>query len=340
MKSGRFILGEKVSEFETEFANFCNAKYALGVGNGLDALFISLVAMGIGKGDEVIVPSNTYIATWIAVSRTGAIPVPAEPYRDTFNINPEEIFSHITERTKAIVPVDLYGQPCEIDKINNIASKHNIKILVDAAQSHGAQYSNKKVGSLSDVTAFSFYPTKNLGAFGDGGAIVTDDLELINKAAMLRNYGTVEKYNSEMIGINSRLDELQAAFLKVKLKHLETLNKNRQKNAKTYMEEIHNKFIELPVVAQRAIPVWHQFVIRTSYRDKLRRYLIQNSIDTIVHYPIPPHLQNAYQFLGYKRGSYPIAEKLAEEVLSIPIDPFLQNEELDYICKILNKFNI
>ena len=338
MNSGYFILGKQVSSFEKEFARYCNSDYAIGVGNGLDAIYLSLIALGIGPDDEVLVPSNTYIATWIAVSRTGATPVPVEPLYGTFNINPEEIVKKISKKTKAIIPVDLFGQPCRYDEINKVSAEYVIKTVVDAAQSHGASYRDKIVGSLADVTAFSFYPTKNLGAYGDGGAIVSNNSNLINLVTKLRNYGTAEKYNSEYIGINSRLDELQAAFLRVKMKHLNEENKIRQKNASSYLKEINNIHIKLPEIEKFSQPVWHQFVLKSEHRDQLKRYLSTNEIDSIVHYPIPPHMQKAYSFLNFRIGDFPIAEKLANEALSIPIDPYLEEQEINYVIEKLNEF--
>ena len=237
------------------------------------------------------------------------------------------------------MPVDLYGQPCDIDSIMRIASEYDIKVVIDAAQSHGAEFRGKKVGSFADVTAFSFYPTKNLGAFGDGGAIVTNDPDLAQMVAVLRNYGTFEKYNSKYIGVNSRLDEIQAALLKVKLKHLIQINHKKKVIASYYLKSISSVYLQLPHVPSYIEPVWHQFVVKTPYRDKLKEYLNQSSIETIVHYPVPPHLQKAYEWMGLSKGSLPIAEKLSEEILSIPIDPYLNTEELEYIVNILNSFS-
>ncbi len=339
MESGQYILGEQVTNFEKEFANFCGAKYSVAVGNGLDAIYLSLRSLGIKEHDEVMVPSNTYIATWIAVSRTGAIPIPVEPNEDTYNIDPSNIEAKITSKTKAIVPVDLYGQPCEIDSIMKIASEYDLNVIVDAAQSHGAEFRGKKVGSTADITAFSFYPTKNLGAFGDGGAIVTNDYDVAEMVSMLRNYGTFEKYNSKYIGVNSRLDEIQAALLRVKLKHLDKTNTIKKEIAKYYLKNISNKYLQLPYVPTYIDPVWHQFVVKSQYRNKLKEYLHQNSIDTIIHYPIPPHLQKAYEWMAIPKGSLPIAEKLSEEVLSLPIDPYLNTEELEYIVDTITRFH-
>lgn len=339
MTSGYYILGENVQKFEREFASYCHAEHCVSCGNGMDAIFLALKALGIGTGDKVIVPSNTYIATWIAVSRTGAIPVPVEPNPDTHNIDPKLIQDRIGKRTKAVVPVDLYGQPCDIDSIAEIKGKYpSLKIVIDAAQSNGAKYKGKIVGSLADVTAFSFYPTKNLGAIGDGGCITTNEEEIAKNISMFRNYGTFEKYNSRYIGINSRLDELQAAFLRVKLKHLDEMNKLRSKIAGYYLKNINNKALKLPSVPDFAEPSWHLFVIRSKYRDKIKELLISNHIDSIIHYPIPPHLQMAYDHLNLPAGSLPVAEVLANEVLSLPTDPFLNSEEINYLVDVVNKF--
>ena len=339
VESGSYILGGQVINFEREFASFCGAKYSVGVGNGLDAIYLSLRALGIKEHDEVLVPSNTYIATWIAVSRVGAVPIPVEPNEDTFNINPSNIEEKITNKTKAIVPVDLYGQPCEIDSIVKIASEYDLKVVVDAAQSHGAEFRDKKVGSLADVTAFSFYPTKNLGAYGDGGAIVTNNQDIAEMVSMLRNYGTFEKYNSKYIGINSRLDEIQAALLRVKLKHLNEINHIKREIATCYLENISSEYLQLPYVPPSVEPVWHQFVVKSLYRDKLKEYLSKNFVETIIHYPVPPHLQKAYEWMGLRNGSLPIAEKLSQQILSIPIDPYLKTGEVEYIVNALNGFH-
>lgn len=338
MTSGYYILGEQVVNFEREFENFCGVKNCVSVGNGLDAIYLSLRALGIKDNDEVLVPSNTYIATWIAVSRVGSIPIPVEPNEDTFNISPANIVDKITKKTKAIVPVDLYGQPCEIDSIVKIASEYNLKVVIDAAQSHGAEFRGKKVGSFADVTAFSFYPTKNLGAFGDAGAIVTNKQDIADIVSMLRNYGTFEKYNSKYIGVNSRLDEIQAAFLRIKLKNLDIVNRKKREIARYYLKNISNVYLQLPYVPPYIVPVWHQFVVKTPFRDKLKEYLNKSSIETIIHYPVPPHLQKAYEWMGLSKGSLPIAEKLSEQILSIPIDPYLNNDELEYIVNTLNRF--
>ncbi len=340
MNSGNYILGEQVRKFENNFAEYCGSKYCISCGNGLDAIYLILKALNIGPGDEVIVPSNTYIATWIGVSRTGAIPVPVEPDNKTFNIDPSLIEEKISEHTKVILPVDLFGQPCSYDEILTLKNNYpNLKVVVDSAQSHGAKYKNKRVGSIADATAFSFYPTKNIGAIGDAGCITTNDEEIAQKVSMLRNYGTSERYNSKYIGINSRMDEIQAAFLSVKLSHLGDTNTRRSDIARYYLSNISNQKIGLPFVNSYVDPSWYVFVIRSQYRDKLKIYLSENMIDSIVHYPIPPHLQEAYKSLNFSRGSFPIAEKLADELISLPTDPFLTDEEVSYLVNIINKFN-
>lgn len=341
MKSGHYILGENVKKFEEEFASYCHVRYSVSCGNGLDAIFLALKALGIGFGDRVIVPSNTYIATWIAVSRTGAIPVPVEPNPDTYNIDPNRVQEKIDDRTKAILPVDLYGQPCDIDSILELKDNYpSLKIIIDAAQSNGSKYKGKIVGSLADITAFSFYPTKNIGAIGDGGCITTNQKEIAEKISILRNYGSVEKYNSKYIGINSRLDELQAAFLRVKLRHLDETNMLRSRLAERYLQNINNPILKLPFVPDYATPSWHLFVIRSKFRDKLKEYLNDNHIDSLIHYPIPPHLQMAYSDLNLSKRSLPIAETLANEVLSLPTDPFLSDEEVDYLINTIKRFKI
>ncbi|WP_243370777.1 DegT/DnrJ/EryC1/StrS family aminotransferase [Geotalea sp. SG265] len=325
MTSGWYVLGAEVAAFEAEFADYCGVGHCVGVGNGLEALTLVLRAWGIGAGDEVIVPSNTYIATWLAVSHTGAVPVPVEPCGSTYNIDPSRIEAAITHRTKAIVPVHLYGQPADMDAILCIADKYGLKVLEDAAQAHGSTYRGKRAGGLGHAAGFSFYPGKNLGAFGDGGAVTTDDRELADKIRLLRNYGSSVKYVNNATGFNSRLDEMQAAFLRVRLKRLDAWNGKRQLLAAWYLR---NLPISLPQVALPAVPdwaghCWHLFVIRTADRDILQRELAANNIGTLIHYPIPPHLQQAYAPLGHGSSSFPIAEKMAGEVLSLPMWPQL-----------------
>ena len=338
MESGRYILGQEVSEFEKEFANYVGAKACVGLGNGLDALHLSLRALGIGHGDEVIVPSNTYIATWISVSLSGAIPIPVEPDEYTYNINPDLIEAAITSKTKAILPVHLYGQPADTDPIIEIAKKYDLKIIDDAAQAHGAEYKGIRVGNLADITAFSFYPTKNLGAIGDGGAITTNDLELAEKVRILRNYGESKKNVNVVIGFNSRLDELQAAFLRVKLRHLDEFNNKKREIANKYLNEIKNESIKLPKVLSFTNPVWHQFVIRSKRRNDLKNYLYENEINTLIHYPTPPHMQLAYKGFHFDKWNLKIAEKLSNEVLSLPIHWTMEDDQINYVINMINNW--
>jgi len=337
MKSGWFILGTEVKAFEEEFAAFCKAKHCIGVGNGLDALRLILLAYGIGPGDEVIVPAHTYIATWLAVTQVGAIPVPVEPDEATYNIHPALIEAAITKNTKAIMPVHLYGQPADMDSINIIAKKYNLKVIEDAAQAHGALYKNNPTGSLGDAAGFSFYPGKNLGAFGDGGAVVTNDSELAEKIQVLRNYGSRIKYHNDYIGENSRLDELQAAFLRVKLKKLNEWNNRRKQLVSYYKELLNSSALQMPFEPTWAESVWHLFVIRTPKREQVQDSLKQMGIQTMIHYPIPPHLQPAYQFLQLKKGSFPLTEAIHNEVLSLPMGPFLKQNEVSFIAENLNQ---
>ena len=329
MDSGWYVLGQEVENFEHEFAQYCETKHCIGVANGLEALQLTLCAMGIGPGDEVIVPTNTYIATWLAVSHTGATPVPVEPNQKTYNIDPSLIEAAITENTKAIIPVHLYGQPADMDPINTIAVKYEVKVLEDAAQAHGARYKNKRVGGLGNAAGFSFYPGKNLGAFGDGGAVTTNDDDLANKIRILLNYGSKIKYHNEVLGFNSRLDELQAALLRVKLAKLDEWNERRRNVAIHYLSAFkasHDLF--LPFVPEWAEPVWHLFVIRYTKRDLLQKALTKFGIDTMIHYPIPPHLQAAYSQTGYVNGQFPVSEQMANQVLSLPISPQLNRKDL------------
>jgi dTDP-4-amino-4,6-dideoxygalactose transaminase len=336
MESGWYILGKEVEAFEAKFATYCEVEHCISVGNGLDALHLILRAMDIGPGDEVIVPANTYIATWLAVSYAGATPVPVEPDEKTYNINPERIEAAITNRTKAIMPVHLYGQPSDMDEINKIAQQYGIKVIEDAAQAHGARYKNRRTGSLGDAAGFSFYPTKNLGALGDGGAVTTNDPDLADKIRLLRNYGSRIKYSNEFQGFNSRLDELQAAFLNVKLNKLDEWNTYRTQVAKEYLEKLANiSNLALPFVTTWTEPVWHLFVVRHPKRQELERHLNQSGIGTLIHYPVPPHLSNAYMKNRYQIGDFPITEQLSREVLSLPIGPHITNEEVQRVIEIL-----
>ena len=339
LRSGNYILSGEVSAFEEEFAEYCGCRYCIGVGNGLDALQLILRAYDIGAGDEVIVPSNTFIATWLAVSLTGARPVPVEPIESTYNIDPQSIYGAITPNTKAIIAVHLYGQPADMDPINAVAQQFDIKVIEDAAQAHGARYKGNCAGSLANAAGFSFYPGKNLGALGDGGAVTTNDEYLARRVRMLRNYGSQTKYYNELKGLNSRLDELQAAILRIKLKHLDLWNLNRRHLADVYLDRLAGCKLVLPVVPQWAEPVWHLFVIRSKQRDKLKQDIENKGIGTIVHYPVPPHLQLAYAEEGYKCGDFPIAERIHREVLSLPLFPSLGGHELDKIIKIIETCN-
>ncbi len=329
MDSGWFIMGPELEAFEAEFARYCEVKHCIGVGNGLEALHLLLRAYGIGPGDEVIVPSNTFIATWLAVTECGATPVPVEPSIDTHNINPALIASAITSRTRAIIPVHLYGQPADMDPINALAAKHGLFVIEDAAQAHGARYKGRRAGSLGHAAATSFYPGKNLGALGDGGAVLTNDDAIADKVKQLRNYGSNVKYQHDLLGYNSRLDEMQAAFLRVKLTVLDEGNARRREVADQYSKLLANAGIVLPYVPEYAEPVWHLYVIRSKQRDALKAYLEQQGIATVIHYPIPPHLQACYQ--GFRGHVLPIAELLAGEVLSLPMSSTLEEDGIVHV---------
>lgn len=332
MQSGQFILGPEVKAFEEEFAEYCEAKYCVGVGNGLDALHLILRAAGIGKGDEVIVPANTYIATWLAVSYAGARPVPVEPDERTYNIDPKRIEDAISSRTKAIIPVHLYGQPAEMAAINKVAERYGLKVIEDAAQAHGARYRGRRVGALGLAGGFSFYPGKNLGAMGDAGAVVTNDAALAEEIRKLRNYGSEVKYYNPEKGYNSRLDELQAALLRVKLTSLDDWNERRKQVAAAYLQMLEGVAdLTLPYVPANTEAVWHLFVVRTGNRQALQKHLGEAGIGTLIHYPVPAHLQEAYADLGYAPGSFPISEQLASEVVSLPMGPHLSSHDLHQV---------
>lgn len=333
-----YIEGEEDKAFEKAFAEYCDTKYCVGVGNGLDSLFLSLKAMGITEGDEVIVPSNTYIATALAVTYTGATPVFVEPDIRTFNIDPTKIEAAITDKTKAIMPVHLYGQACDMDPIMDIAKKYDLYVLEDCAQAHGAKYNGKVIGSFGNAAGFSFYPGKNLGALGDAGAIVTNNEELAKKVRALGNYGSDYKYHHIYQGNNSRLDELQAAFLAAKLPHLNKVNVERRKIAQKYLDGINNPEINLPFVPEYAEPVWHIFGVRCDRRDELEKFLNDAGISTNKHYPIPMHLQECYENLGFKKGDYPIAEEISKTELSIPMYYGMTDEEVQYVIDKINEF--
>lgn len=333
LDSGWLVLGKEVEAFEQEFASYCGVNHCIGVGNGLEALHLVLRAWDIGKGDEVIVPSNTYIATWLAVSYAGATPVPVEPDPATYNIDPNRIETAITSHTKAIIPVHLYGQPADMDAVMSIADKHGLKVLEDAAQAHGARFKEKRTGGLGHAAGFSFYPVKNLGALGDGGAITTNDQELADRVRVLRNYGSRFKYYNEVKGFNSRLDELQAAFLRAKLPYLDADNARRSEIASLYQEGLTGSAFILPSTLLSINPVWHLYVVRSTNRNIVRQHLESVGIETMIHYPIPPHLQGAYLFMNISKGAYPIAEQTADELLSLPMGPHLTDEEVEFIIR-------
>jgi len=336
VRAGQFILGPEVEAFEREFAAYCGAEHCVGVGNGLDALFLILRASGIGSGDEVLVPANTFIATWLAVSHAGATPVPVEPLEISYNIDPAAIERAINSRTRAIIPVHLYGQPADMDAVKKIAARHGLLVIEDAAQAHGGRYKGNPAGSLGAAAAFSFYPGKNLGALGDGGAVVTSDADLARRIRQLRNYGSEIKYDHQLAGFNSRLDELQAAVLRVKLRHLDDWNARRRSAAAYYLSRLLPARIGLPAVPHFADPAWHLFVIRSERRDALRGALAAKSIETGIHYPVPPHMQPAYAHLEMPAGSLPISERLHAQVLSLPIGPTITQEQLARVVEIIN----
>ena len=338
-KSSWYIDGEEDAQFNKAFAEYCGTKYCVGVGNGLDALMLILKAMDIGEGDEVIVPSNTYIASALAVTYVGARPVFVEPRIETFNIDPDRIEEKITERTKAIMPVHLYGQVCDMDPIMEIAGKYGLKVVEDSAQAHGATYKGKKAGSFGDASGFSFYPGKNLGALGDAGAVVTNNKELYEKVKALGNYGSDYKYHHIYKGHNSRLDEVQAAFLLAKLPYLDMMNDDRRRIADKYLNGIRNDLVILPFVPEDMQPVWHIFGIRSAKRDSLEKWLNEHEIGTNKHYPIPMHLQECYRDLGFSKGDYPIAEEISSSELSIPMYYGMTDDEINYVIDTINAFD-
>ncbi|MGL5023148.1 MAG: DegT/DnrJ/EryC1/StrS family aminotransferase [Cetobacterium sp.] len=337
LRSGWYILGPEVEKFEKEFSSYIGTKYSLGIDNGLNALVLAFRALKIGVEDEVLVQGNTFIASIMGITMNGATPVFIEP--DEFdNIDINLLESKITEKTKAICVVHLYGQTANMEKIIEIAKKYNLYIVEDCAQSHGALFNGKMSGTFGDIACFSFYPGKNLGCFGDGGAITTNSEELYLKIKTLRNYGSSKKYYNDEVGYNARLDELQAGLLRVKLSHLNELTSEREKIATRYLKEIKNIKIELPKIRQGATSVWHLFVIKTDERKRLQKYLDENGIGTAIHYPIPPHLSKAYKYLGYKKGDFPITERYAETVLSLPLYNGMTKEEQDYVIEVINRY--
>ena len=329
--SGWYILGPEVEAFEAEYAAYCEAGHCIGLANGLDALHLALQAMDVGPGDEVIVPSNTYIATWLAVSQCGATPVPVEPDDRTYNIDPSLIEAAITPRTKVILPVHLYGQPADLDPILAIARKHGLRVLEDGAQAHGARYKGQRIGAHGDAVAWSFYPGKNLGALGDGGAVTTNDPELADRIRVLRNYGSRVKYVNEVQGYNSRLDPIHAAVLRVKLRSLDEWNARRSALARQYLDGLLDSGLTLPKVPEWAEPVWHLFVVGHPQRDALQQRLKEAGVGNLIHYPIPPHKQQAYVEAGFGVDSFPLASRMADEVLSLPIGPHQTTEQADAV---------
>ena len=349
LDSSSYVLGAECRQFENEFAAYCGTTHCVGVGNGLEALHLILRAYRIGDGDEVIVPANTYIATWLAVTYAGAIPVPVEPDERTYNLDPARIEAAVTSKTRAIIAVHLYGQPADMDPINAVAQKHGLKVIEDAAQAHGARYKGRRVGGLGDAAGFSFYPGKNLGALGDGGAVTTNDAELADKVRVLSNYGSRIKYHNEARGFNSRLDELQAAFLREKLKKLDSWNERRKALAAEYIQRLSPSLplqglgngawkIKIPFVPDWADPVWHLFVIRSKNRDALLKHLTDQGIGTLIHYPVPPHRQPAYAELGFGEGSFPITERIHQEVLSLPMGPHLDSQAVALVADAVKRF--
>lgn len=337
LRSGWYIMGPELNALEEEFAAYTGAKYCVGLNSGLDALTLAVRALDIGSGDEVIVPANTYIATVLGATANGAKPVLVEP-DEFYNLDADKIEAAVTSRTKAIMVVHLYGQAANMPKIMAVAEKYKLTVIEDCAQSHGANYGETMTGRFGTIGCFSFYPTKNMGAFGDSGAIVTDDEQLDEKIRMLRNYGSKVKYQNELAGVNSRLDEIQAALLRVKLKHLPELNEERKQIAKCYLEGIKNPLIQLPKLRDGAEHVYHQFVVRNKERDKFKAYLKENGIDTVIHYPIPPHLAECYKDLEYSIGDYPLAEQYADEVLSLPIFNGMGKDEIAYVISVCNEY--
>ena len=340
LDSGWYILGKEVSAFEEEWAHYIGSRYCVGLASGLDALWISFRLLNIGEKDEVIVCANAYIACVMGITINGATPVFVEP--DEYdNIDADQIEAKITDKTKAILAVHLYGQSCDMTKIMNLAHKYHLKVVEDCAQSHGNHWKDQTVGTFGDIGCFSFYPSKGCGAFGDAGCIVTDDEELARKFRVFRNYGSEKRYHNMMVGSNSRLDEMQAGLLRVKLKHLDDFNEERRRIAEKYFEKIRNPLIRFPKIRPGADSTWHQFVIHVpGYRDALMEHLKKRDIGTLIHYPIPPHLSEAYRYLGYKKGDFPITERYADEVLSLPMYNGMTDEEIQLVAEAINDFRV
>ncbi|NBW98577.1 DegT/DnrJ/EryC1/StrS family aminotransferase [bacterium] len=339
MERGHFIMGPELEAFEREFADYCGTRFALGVGNGLDALTLLLKAINIQPGDEVLVPVHTFIATWLAVSSLGGVPVPVPIKQSTYNLDPAQIVKSISKKTKAIIPVHLYGQPVEMSEILDIAKKNKLKVIEDAAQAHGARYSGKRVGTFGDAAAFSFYPGKNLGCFGDGGAVVTNDDEIHHRVKMIRNYGSVKRYHHDVLGINSRLDELQAAFLRARLRHLDEWNTRRQQIARHYQDQLSQTAgLKLPQEEDKCESVWHLFVVEHPQRDQLQSHLMDQGIQTLIHYPLPPHLSGAYSAQVHGESSFGEVEAMCNRLLSLPIGPQMTPQQIDRVVSSVQSF--
>lgn len=337
MESGWFVLGRECEAFEEEFAAYCGVKYAIGVANGLDALAIVLEALGVGPGDEVVVPAHTFIATWLAVTRVGATPIPVDVEAHSFNIDPTRLEAAITSRTKAILPVHLYGRPASMDAIWEVARRHALKVIEDAAQAHGAAWRGKRTGGLGTAAAFSFYPGKNLGAFGDGGAITTDDGGLADRVRRLRNYGSSRKYVHDAVGHNSRLDEMQAAFLRVKLARLDEWNERRKRIVTFYEKALADTGIVLPTQDSAAASVWHLYVIRHPQREFLQQALTAAGVGTVIHYPTPPYRQAAYAASGFRPDAYPVSEAIHKEIISLPMGPHLSHSDVEQVVRVVRE---
>lgn len=338
IEAGCYIAGDQLEAFEEAFARYCGARYCVGVANGLDALMLSLMALGIGDGDEVLVPAQTFIATWLAVSRCGARPVPIDQNEATHNIDVSAIENRITARTRAIIVVHLYGQPCDMDAIHQVADQYGLAVIEDAAQAHGARYKGRRVGGLGTIAAFSFYPAKNLGALGDGGAVVCNDSDTAVRLRKLRNYGSIHKYQHELMGVNSRLDELQAAILNYKLGFLDDWNERRRKLANLYLEELKGvRGLRLPHVPEWAEPVWHLFVVSVEHRDHLMRVLTERGISTMMHYPILPGDSEAYRSAGFSSADYPVASRLVKNIVSLPISAFHEETEILQVIEAIHE---
>lgn len=337
LRSGWYILGKEVQSFEKEFADFCGTDYCAGLASGLDALWIAFRVLGIGAGDEVIVQSNTYIASVMGITINGATPIFVEP-DEFFNIDASKIEEKITEKTKAVLVVHLYGQASNMAPVQELCKKYNLKLVEDCAQSHGAKFNGQMTGTFGDIGCFSFYPSKNMGAFGDAGAIITNNRKIWEDVKIFRNYGSEKRYYNKVVGTNSRLDELQAGLLRVRMSHMKEITEEKRNIAKRYAQGIQNPLLQLPQIRDGADSVWHQYVLRCKERDRLEKYLNEKEIGTIIHYPIPPHLAEAYAYLGYREGNFPIAEQYAEEVLSLPIYNGITEEEQNYVIEALNQF--